>query len=67
MNISGLSLEEMSDDREASIIDIAVCRAALAAGVTHHKDGYPVEERIAVNERIIAAIDAERERRKVET
>lgn len=48
--------EELLADREASVQDISVCRLALAVGVTEYSGGL-VQERIAVNERVIAVID----------
>ena len=58
-NIKDFSIDEMLADRQASVDDIIVCQQALLVGVTNHKDGLPVDERIRVNREIIAAIDDE--------
>jgi hypothetical protein len=57
--IDEMSEMELRDDRAASEADIRVCHMALACGVTHHKDGLPVQERLDTNKRIIEIIDAE--------
>jgi hypothetical protein len=62
-SIAAISLEQLLTDRAESEADIRTCHFALACGVTHHKDGLPVQERIDGNQRIIAVIDAELERR----
>lgn len=50
-------------DRFQSIEDIKLCERALALGVTHHRDGFPVVDRIRINRIIIANIDEELKRR----
>jgi hypothetical protein len=58
-DITEIPLDELLADRDASVQDIRICNLALASGVTHHRDGFPVKERIDGNERIISKINAE--------
>jgi len=68
--ISEIPLEEMLQDREASVAAIAYCKHALSLGVTRY--GGPdhnessVQECLDANVRIIATIDAELTRRGVQ-
>lgn len=62
--IASIPKQELVDDREASLADMAVCMLALAVGITHHKDGMPVCHRLDRNREIVKAIDAELERRR---
>lgn len=39
--------------------DIEICLFALASGMTHHKDGFPVRERLEINQKIAAKIKDE--------
>jgi hypothetical protein len=64
-DITGFPLAELLEDREASINDIAVCSVALSCGVTEHRDGTSVQERLDINERILEAINDELSRRGV--
>lgn len=62
--IHTIPLPELLIDKAESEADMVICDKCLALGITHHKDGYSVAERIASNQKIIAAIDAEIERRQ---
>jgi hypothetical protein len=62
--ISELPLHELLYDRAESLVDIAICKAALAQGITHHRDGMSVQYRLDTNRKIIETIDREIERRR---
>jgi hypothetical protein len=62
--IYDFSEAEILADRAASEEDIKICQIALELGITHHKDGLAVKERLDVNRRIIIKIDAELKCRK---
>lgn len=64
-DLSELSTEEMTKDRDDSIADIAVCEKALSLGIAHHQDGTSVQSRVDVNKKIIMRIDDELSRRKI--
>ena len=63
VDLATVPTEELAGDLQACHDDIAVCEACLKAGVTHHKDGFPVQERIDTNRKIADLITAELERR----
>ena len=63
-DIRKIPTAELLEDRRASEADIMVCQTALAAGITQHRDGLPVQQRLDANRKIVAAIDAELARRK---
>lgn len=63
-DIAAIPLDEMLRDRADAFADIVICQKALCLGITAHRDGYPVEERLRVNEKIVERIDAEIARRK---
>lgn len=62
-DITTIPGDELLRDRQESERDIPICEDALSIGVTTHKDGSSVQERIDVNKRIIVKIDAELLRR----
>lgn len=66
-DISNIPTIELLDDKAASEADLKICEYALAMGVTHHSDGYPVQERWDVNRKIIMRINAELNRREEST
>lgn len=55
--------EELFADRAESVKDVFVCRRALDKGILTYSGG-SVQERLEINQRIIAQIDAELLRRK---
>ena len=63
MLIAAIPTAELRADLAESIEDIAICEQALRIGITHHRDGLPVQDRIQGNRRIIAKIKAELNRR----
>ena len=63
IDITKLSEEELSQDREASLDDIAICQMALAVGIYEYSGG-SVQQRLDVNRKIVQKIDTELERRK---
>ena len=63
MKIEEISEKELHDDRLASIEDILVCENALALGITTYGINESVLHRKQVNERIVADIDQELQRR----
>lgn len=60
-----IPIEELIKDREESLVDIQVCENALLVGI-HAYSGGSTRERLEVNKKIVAKIDAELERRKLE-
>ena len=62
--ITEIPTDEMIRDRDESEADIKICQTVLACGVTHHRDGLPVRDRINSNRQIIKRIDAELARRQ---
>ena len=65
-DITTIPYDELIKDRQESELDIPICEAALKIGVTTHKDGTSVQERIDVNKLIIVKIDLELERRRTQ-
>ena len=63
MNVEDILIEDLREDLRASLDDIALCERCLALGVTHHRDGFPVEERLKVNSQIVEKILMELRRR----
>jgi hypothetical protein len=63
---ANVSRGELLHDLAECEADIVLCRKCLSLGVTHHSDGFPVRERIKGNEKIIALIRAELNRRGAE-
>lgn len=63
MSIDCIPVSELMEDLRESVTDIDICQVALAVGITHHRDGMPVQDRIEGNDRIIKIITAELQRR----
>lgn len=51
-----IETRELLSDREACVNDIAWCKLALAAGVTHYSGG-EVQNRIDADEKMVQTID----------
>lgn len=62
-DLSNIPEAELRTDLAASLQGILVCSMALGSGVTHHKDGLSVSERLEGERKIVATIRAELERR----
>lgn len=65
MKINSITNEQLLDDLHESEADIKICRFALASGISKHKDGLPVQERLDRNIEIANVIRQELEKRKV--
>jgi hypothetical protein len=65
MDIAMIPTDEMLDDRAETLGDIAICKMAIAMHIVRYGDDESVYDRLACNERILALIDAELERRQV--
>lgn len=65
MEIKSISTEKLLKDLDESRADIKICSFALAIGITKHKDGFPVKERLDRNIEIVNTINKELEKRKV--
>jgi len=66
VDIESLPTSELIADLAASITDIELCRVCARLGVTHHKDGLPLVERIRSNGEIIGVIGRELQRRNAQ-
>lgn len=62
-DIHAIPEAELRHDLAESLQGILVCSLALQSGVTHHKDGLSVSERLDAERSIVAIIRAELERR----
>lgn len=65
MDIATIPTTELRVDLHESIDDVIICEAAMRLGITNHRDGFPVADRLQTNRRIIARIEAELARRGV--
>ena len=65
VDITKLPLQELLNDREASLADIQICERALALGIEAYGTGKSTEDRLIVNQGIVATIDAELQRRGI--
>ena len=63
-DIQKLPLQELLDDRRASLDDIVGCKLALAANIEEYSGG-KLSKRVEGNEGIVAVIEKELRRRKV--
>ena len=66
VDITRLPLEELLDDKQASLADIKLCEDALKIGADTYGFGQSVKKRLKVNQLIVAKIDAELKRRGIE-
>ena len=64
MNIQKIPLNELKDDRAASIIDARLCDIALSLGIATYDNNESVKHRMEVNQKIVRAINAELVRRE---
>lgn len=51
--------QQLRSDLADAEADINICRAALAIGITQHRDGFLIEDRIKGNEHQIKVIKQE--------
>jgi hypothetical protein len=65
MDIKSIPTNELIEDMAASESDIRLCEYAILQGVKEYTNG-SVEYRLEANKKIVAAIEAELERRKAE-
>lgn len=61
--ITKIPLNELINDRCASIMDAKLCQWAIVHGHTEYSDGKSTQRRLDINQDIIEKIDAELERR----
>jgi hypothetical protein len=55
--LEDIPLSKLRADRLETIEDIALCKRALKAGVTHYLGGRSVQERLDGNKRILGIIE----------
>lgn len=58
-DISQIPLQELLDDKAASLVDIEVCKLALLHNVKEYSNGYSVQSRLDDNQNIVNVIDKE--------
>lgn len=63
-DILQIPLQELLDDRAASLADIKVCELAFLHGVKEYGNGYSIQNRLDANQNIVNVIDKELARRK---
>ena len=64
MDISKIPMNELLEDRDASLFDINLCEFALARNITEYGDSASVQSRLESNRKIVEIIDAELARRE---
>lgn len=65
--VESIPTAELRADLDSTLIDIALCEKAMARGVVGYGGGRSVRERLEMNERVRSIIEAELERRGLNT
>lgn len=63
MNIQEIPTKELKDDLAASVADIKICELALLHNITEYGGSCSTQERLKVNQKIVAKIKEELKRR----
>jgi len=64
VDLTTMPESELRDDLKACRDDIIICSRCILFGITHHRDGFPVQERLETNQKIANLIEGELRRRR---